>query len=106
MKSDMIKVILAALIAIVVAMLGFWLVEAQNYVNRTDVEVMIVKESPYIVDRNLILEKLRLLLQHDEKILISVKQNAEETHKLQLVITRIDSILRNLELKSANNDSL
>lgn len=47
-----------SLVAVVVAMLGFWLVEGREYVTRLQVREMISLESPYVQDRNMVLDRL------------------------------------------------
>ena len=44
-----------------IAMIGFWLTSGANYVTRGDVSTMIAKESPYVVDQQLILQNLQSL---------------------------------------------
>ena len=42
----------------VIAMAGFWLMEGKEYATRTEISLMIRKESPYTVDRALIMQQM------------------------------------------------
>lgn len=46
------------LATVVIAMVGFWLIEARDYITRDEAQVMIESQSPYLRDRAMILEKL------------------------------------------------
>jgi len=55
-------------ISCVTLMLGFWLVEAQGYISRTEASEMIQTESPYTSDRALVLQNLDSINQKLEEM--------------------------------------
>ena len=56
--KDSWKSIAVGAMSCVTLMVGFWLVEARNYVSRAEASAMIQTESPYIVDQQLVLQSL------------------------------------------------
>lgn len=58
MTKETWKQLAISVAALVVAMAGFWLVEASEYPTRFEVSNMIQKEAPYIADKSLILAQL------------------------------------------------
>lgn len=48
----------ASLGTVIVAMAGFWLVEGRHFTTQQQVRDMIVRESPYVQDRNMVLDRL------------------------------------------------
>ena len=69
--KDSWRTIAIASISCITLMLGFWLVESKNYISRADASEMIQLESPYTVDRQLVLKNLD-----------SINQKLEENNKL------------------------
>jgi hypothetical protein len=67
---------------VVIAMAGFWLVEAREYPTRNEVSVMISKESPYKLDQSLITKQLADM----------ERANADVTKALQMLTKEITEL--------------
>ena len=68
--KDAWRSIAVAAVSCLTLMIGFWLVEAREYVSRAEVTEMIKTQSPYVADRQLILsgmENLSRTLEENNK---------------------------------------
>lgn len=63
-------------------MIGFWLVESQEYVSRQEVSDMIQTESPYIADRQLVLSGM-------EDLKKTLEENNAAINNLNVEITKL-----------------
>jgi len=70
-------------------MVGFWMVEASDYVSRADVSKMIQTESPYLLDRQLVLKSI-------QDINEALKQNTQVISELNTEIARLRTELDKL----------
>lgn len=75
------------LAVVVVAMLGFWIVEGREYVTRAEVSEMISRESPYSNDRSMILQSIGDASE-DRKQLTSAIRSLEQ------VVVELKTILK------------
>tara|TARA_A100001515_G_scaffold128207_1_gene114323 strand:- start:4171 stop:4446 length:276 start_codon:yes stop_codon:yes gene_type:complete len=70
----------------VIMMVSFWLVQAKDYVTRNEVSDMIQTESPYLVDKQLVLQNI-----NDMKEVL--KDNTQVISQLNIEIARLRSEL-------------
>jgi|TARA_R100000152_G_C6712917_1_gene140208 uncharacterized small protein (DUF1192 family) len=63
-------------------MAGFWMTQAKNYVTRSDVSAMIQSESPYLVDKQLVLQNI-------SEMKDVLKQNTQVISALNIEIARL-----------------
>ena len=70
----------------VIMMVSFWLVQAKDYVTRNEVSDMIQTESPYLVDKQLVLQNI-----NDMKNVL--KDNTQVISQLNIEIARLRSEL-------------
>ena len=87
--SSMWKTLAVSSISCLTLMFGFWMIEARDYVSRTEVSKMIQTESPYLVDRQLVLKSI-------QDINDSLKQNSKVISELSIEIARLRSELDKL----------
>jgi hypothetical protein len=73
-----------SLVAVVVAMLGFWLVEGREYVTRAEASEMIAKESPYIRDRNMVLDRLSEMVEINRQLARAIQDLRVEISELRI----------------------
>jgi hypothetical protein len=73
-----------SLVAVVVSMLGFWLVEGREYVTRAEVSEMIAKESPYIRDRNMVLDRLSEMVEINRQLARAIQDLRVEISELRI----------------------
>lgn len=74
----------------VTLMVGFWITAGANYVTRPQVSEMIRKESPYLVDQQLVLQSLNSL--NDR-----LDENNKVINNLNVEIARLRAELDKLE---------
>ena len=58
MIKDTWKTVSVSAISCVIMMAGFWMTQAKEYVTRAEVSGMIQTESPYLVDKQLVLQSM------------------------------------------------
>ena len=80
----------ASAISCVVLMASFWMVTAKDYVTRTQVSDMIQTESPYLVDKQLVLENINEMKE-------VLRKNTEVISQLNLEIARLRTELDRLD---------
>jgi hypothetical protein len=73
-----------SLVAVVVSMLGFWLVEGREYVTRAEASEMIAKESPYIRDRNMVLDRLSEMVEINRQLAQAIQDLRVEISELRI----------------------
>ena len=74
----------------VIMMVSFWLVQAKDYVTRSQVSDMIQTESPYLVDKQLVLENINEMKE-------VLRKNTEVISQLNLEIARLRTELDRLD---------
>ena len=72
-----------SLVAVVLAMLAFWLVEGREYVTRAEASEMIAKESPYIRDRNMVLDRLGEMVEINRQLAQAIQDLRVEISELR-----------------------
>ena len=87
---DVWKTVAASAISCVVLMASFWMVTAKDYVTRTQVSDMIQTESPYLVDKQLVLENINEMKE-------VLRKNTEVISQLNLEIARLRTELDRLD---------
>jgi len=87
--KDLWKTVAASAISCVILMAGFWLVQASGYVTRPEVSNMIQTESPYLVDKRLVLQNI-----NDMKEVL--QKNTDVISQLNLEIARLRTELDRL----------
>lgn len=73
----------------VIMMVGFWLTQAKDYVTRSQVSDMIQTESPYLVDKQLVLQNINDMKQ-------VLKDNTQVISQLNVEIARLRSELNKI----------
>jgi len=66
----------------VILMTSFWLIEVKDYVTRSEASEMIQTQSPYLVDRQLVLKSLNDMNE-------ALRKNTEVISELNLEIARL-----------------
>lgn len=84
--------IIATLATAVLAMAAFWLVEGRGYISRSEAAVMIEKESPYIKDQNMILNRLTELIETNRELRTALYDLKTEVVELQTLMRKSDEL--------------
>tara|TARA_Y100000401_G_C8294619_1_gene210619 strand:- start:786 stop:1061 length:276 start_codon:yes stop_codon:yes gene_type:complete len=82
MIKDTWKTAAVTAISCVIMMVGFWLTQAKDYVTRVEVSDMIQTESPYLVDKQLVLQNINDMKQ-------VLKDNTQVISQLTVEIARL-----------------
>lgn len=80
--KDTWKSIAVGALSCLTLMVGFWLVEAREYVSRTEVSEMIKTQSPYVADRQLILASM-------DNLSRTLEENNKAINSLNVEIARL-----------------
>ena len=80
--KDAWRSIAVAAVSCLTLMIGFWLVEAREYVSRAEVTELIKTQSPYVADRQLILSGM-------ENLSRTLEENNKAINGLNVEIARL-----------------
>ena len=87
---DIWKTLAISATSCVVLMVSFWLVEMKDYVTRTEASEMIQTQSPYLVDRQLVLKSLNDMNE-------ALRNNTQVISELNLEIARLRTELDKIQ---------
>mgnify|MGYP005830412413 CR=1 FL=1 len=80
--KDIWKTVAISAVSCVVLMTSFWLVEVKDYVTRVEAAHMIQTQSPYLVDKQVVLKSLNDMNE-------ALRKNTEVISELNLEIARL-----------------
>lgn len=86
-----------ASIGIIVTMLGFWVTIGKNMATKAEVLVMIETQSPYIHDRQFIMERLNSGKESQAAFATALQRNTEVMNELKIQIATLGKTLEALE---------
>lgn len=84
-------------IGIIATMMGFWAVFGRNVATKTEVAHMIETQSPYINDRQFIMERLNTNKETQAAFAQALQRNTEVMNELKLQIATLGKTLEALE---------
>lgn len=84
-------------IGIIVTMLGFWVAIGRNMATKSDVSHMIETQSPYIHDRQFIMERLASNKEAQAAFATALQRNTEVMTELKVQIAMLGKTLEALE---------
>jgi hypothetical protein len=82
---------------IIVTMLGFWVTIGRNMATKSDVAHMIETQSPYIHDRQFIMERLNTNKETQAAFANALQRNTEVMNELKIQIATLGKTLEALE---------
>lgn len=89
------------MLAVIIALAGFWTTFIRNLVNRSEVEKMIhdcvVNQSQYSKDRQYIFERLDSCKESQVQFAQALQRNTEVMNELKVQIATLGNTLENLE---------
>jgi hypothetical protein len=86
-----------ASISIVVTLVGFWVGIGRKLTSRPEIAEMIKNESPYMQDRQFIMERLAANKENHHIITNMLQKNTEVMHELKIQIVSLTKTLEALE---------
>lgn len=84
-------------IGIIVTMLGFWVAIGRNMATKTEVAHMIETQSPYLHDRQFIMERLANNKENQVAFSNALQRNTEVMNELKIQIATLGKTLEALE---------
>jgi hypothetical protein len=84
-------------IGIIVTMIGFWFTIGKNMATRSEVADMIETKSPYLHDRQFIMERLAINKETQNALTQMLQKNTEVMNELKIQIATLGKTLEALE---------
>jgi hypothetical protein len=84
-------------IGIIVTMIGFWVAIGKNMATKAEVAEMIETKSPYILDRQFIMERLAINKETQAALTNMLQRNTEVMNELKVQIATLGKTLEALE---------
>jgi hypothetical protein len=84
-------------IGIIVTMVGFWVAIGRNMATKSEVLVMIETQSPYVNDRQFIMERLNTNKETQAAFANALQRNSEVMNELKIQIAMLGKTLETLE---------
>jgi len=84
-------------IGIIVTMVGFWVAVGKNMVTKAEVAQLIKNESPYLQDRQFIMERLATNKETQAALTSMLQRNTEVMTELKIQIATLGKTLEALE---------
>jgi hypothetical protein len=84
-------------IGIIVTMVGFWVAIGRNMTTKSEVLVMIETQSPYVHDRQFIMERLNTNKETQAAFANALQRNTEVMTELKIQIATLGKTLEALE---------
>ncbi|NDB60334.1 hypothetical protein EB001_18045 [bacterium] len=100
--SEMINVwefVATTSIGIVISLVGFWFTIGKNMASKNDVLEMIENRSPYLQDRQFIMERLAINKETQAAFATALQRNTEVMTELKVQIATLGKTLEALEEK-------
>lgn len=91
------QIISTTCITIIVTMIGFWVGIMRNMVTKNEVSHMIETQSPYMNDRQFIMEKLASNKEAQAAFATALQRNSEVMNELKVQIMVLSKTLEALE---------
>lgn len=84
-------------VGIIVTMMGFWVTIGRNMASKADVLNMIETQSPYVHDRQFIMERLNTNKESQAAFAMALQRNTEVMNELKIQIATLSKTLEALE---------
>lgn len=84
-------------IGIIVTMLGFWVTIGRNMATKVEVAHMIEVQSPYMQDRQFIMERLASNKENQAAFSMALQRNSDVMNELKIQIATLGKTLEALE---------
>lgn len=84
-------------IGIIVTMMGFWVAIGRNMATKAEVAHMIETQSPYIHDKQFIMERLANNKENQSAFAVALQRNADVMNELKIQIVTLGKTLEALE---------
>lgn len=86
-------------IGIIVTMIGFWVAIGRNMATKSEVAEMVETKSPYLQDRQFIMERLAVNKETQAALTNMLQRNTEVMNELKIQIATLGKTLEALEAR-------
>lgn len=90
-------------IGIIITMIGFWVAIGKNMATKSEVAEMIETKSPYLHDRQFIMERLAVNKETQAALTNMLQRNTEVMNELKIQIATLGKTLEALEERIERN---
>lgn len=83
-----------SVVAVTIAMISFWMVEARHYITRDECDIAIKQSAlitPYSQDKNLIFESINTQKQNNDNLVKALKENTDAITQLRIAFAIISN---------------
>jgi len=99
MSQNFLENLIITGVGILVSLLGFWTAFVKNMVTRKDVIEIMTTQSPYVADRQFIMERLSVNKENQTAFANALQRNTEVMNELKIQIATLGKTLEALEEK-------
>ena len=86
-------------IGIIITMMGFWVAIGRNMATKSEVVEMIETKSPYIHDKQFIMERLNVNKETQAQFSLALQRNTEVMNELKIQLATLGKTLEALEAR-------
>lgn len=91
------KYVATTSLGVIISMLGFWFAVARNMVSRTEVVELLETKSPYLQDKQFIIERLTVNKETQAAFALALQRNTEVMNELRVQLATLGKTLEALE---------
>jgi hypothetical protein len=96
-ESHVWQIIASTSVGIIVTLVTFWAALVRNIVTKSEIENLIQTHSPYLQDRQFIMERLASNKENQIAFATALQRNSEVMNELRIQITILTKTLETLE---------
>jgi hypothetical protein len=96
-ESHVWQIIASTSIGIIVTLVTFWAALVRNIVTKSEIENLIQTHSPYLQDRQFIMERLASNKENQTAFSMALQRNSEVMNELRIQMTILTKTLETLE---------
>ena len=90
-------------VGIIVTMMGFWITIGRNMATKSEVAHMVETQSPYVHDRQFIMERLNSNKESQAAFAMALQRNTDVMNELKVQIATLGKTLEALESRIERN---
>jgi hypothetical protein len=91
------QIIATTSMGIIITLVGFWAMVIRNMVNKSEIENLIQTHSPYLQDRQFIMERLASNKETQTAFANALQRNSEVMNELKIQLAMLSKTLEALE---------
>jgi hypothetical protein len=91
------KYIATTSLGIIITMISFWVTVARHMISKAEVIEMLETKSPYLQDRQFIMERLAINKENQAQFALALQRNTEVMNELKIQLVTLGKTLEALE---------